>query len=157
MCNLIFVNHLGLLHLLNGHNFRSLLVPADSNLSKGTSSNDLERFKIPNSNFGSPINILLAQPANLTIVWRVLLPCAESLAWSSLSQLEIDSSCPSALTVCPMLHSHYMIKGTTFLLFLLFILKLGVLAFNVGFGYFSLLSGYVSRLKHLLSLAIGQS
>lgn len=60
MRNLVLVNHLSLLHLLYCHDLTSLSVPAHSNLTKGSSSDDLEGLEISNSNFSPPTKILLS-------------------------------------------------------------------------------------------------
>ena len=46
MTDLIFLLHLALLHLLDGNYLTCLLIAANSNLSKGTFTNDFEWLEI---------------------------------------------------------------------------------------------------------------
>ena len=55
MTDLIFLLHLALLHLLDGNYLTCLLIAANSNLSKGTFSDDFEWFEIRRAD-ASPSN-----------------------------------------------------------------------------------------------------
>ena len=46
MSDLVFVNHLILLHLLYGYDLACLAISAHAHLAKGTTSNDLQRLKV---------------------------------------------------------------------------------------------------------------
>lgn len=148
MGHLVLVDHLSLLHLLDSNNLLSLFVPAHSDFTKSTSANDLERVEIPNSNFGSPAPIMLVNQSydNLN--------SSASLCWISCLIRSFSVGERFILSICfnNLSHATQLLqdKETTFLLFLLLVLELGVLAFDVGFGSFCLLSGDVCGLEDLL-------